>query len=152
MPLHGLDDVKKMIAKNKRDANDNIRGVYFSGLSNVIKGTPTDTGRARNNWFLSVGVPFSLAGRSSKKDGGGSERSLTQMPKWVLNKKVYFSNNLPYIGILEYGGYPSPVKIGSYIKRSKSFEIVSVNGFSKQAPNGWVRAALIKMQNKIRSL
>ena len=152
MPLDGMDNVKKMIAKNKRDANEKIRGVYLSGLSNIIRATPTDTGRARNNWFLSVGVPFSLAGRSSKKGGGGSERSLQQMPKWVLNKKIFFTNNLPYIGVLEYGGFPSPVENGSYIKRSKSFEILSVNGFSKQAPGGWVRTTLIKMQNKIRSL
>ena len=56
MPLDGMDNVKKMIAKNKRDANENIRGVYLAGLSNIIRATPTDTGRARNNWFLSVGV------------------------------------------------------------------------------------------------
>ena len=152
MPLDGMDNVKKMIAKNKRDANENIRGVYLAGLSNIIRATPTDTGRARNNWFLSVGVPFSLAGRPSKRGGGGSERSLQQLPGWVLNKKIYFTNNLPYIGMLEYGGFPSPVEKGSYIKRSKSFEILSINGFSKQAPNGWVRTTLIKMQNKIRKL
>ena len=59
MPLQGLDNVKKMIAKNKKEANDNIRAIYFNGLSNMIKGTPVDEGRARNNWFLSAGIPFS---------------------------------------------------------------------------------------------
>jgi hypothetical protein len=74
------------------------------------------------------------------------------MPQSVLGKSLYFTNNAPAINILEYGGFPTPVKKGSYIKRSKSFEILSIRGFSKQAPNGWVRATLIAMRNKIRSL
>lgn len=152
MPLTGVDDVKKMLAKNKKLGNEKIRGVYFSGLANIIRQTPVDEGRARNNWFLSVSITFSLSGRTSKKGGGGSERSLQGMPKWVLNKKIYLTNNLPYVALLEYGGYPSPVKKGSYDKRKKKYEILSINGFSKQAPNGWVRKTLIEMQNKIRAL
>jgi len=52
--------------------------------------------------------------------------------------------------VLEYGGFPSPVEKGSYIKGK--YQKLSANGFSKQAPNGWVRATVIQMQNKIRSL
>ncbi len=152
MPLEGIENVKKAMAKNKREGNEIIRGVYFSGLANIIRQTPVDEGRARNNWFLTVGVAFSLAGRVSKKGGGGSERSLRGMPKWVLNKKIFMSNNLPYIVELEYGGFPSPVLKGTYNKRTKSFEVRSINGFSKQAPDGWVRKTLIAMGNKIRAL
>ena len=152
MPLHGLDDVKKMIAKNKKDANTNIKGVYLAGLSNIIAATPSDTGVHRNNWFLTVGSPFSLFGRGADSKGGGSEASVNTMPDYILNKKIYFTNNAPAISLLEYGGYPSPVKKGSYIKKSKSYQILSINGFSKQAPNGWVRSTLISMSNKIRSL
>jgi len=62
------------------------------------------------------------------------------MPKIVLNKKIFYTNNLPYIGVLEYGGFPVP-----------GGDLTS-GGFSKQAPEGWVRKTLIQMQNKIRSL
>jgi hypothetical protein len=152
MPLQGLDNVKKMIAKNKREANEKIKGVYLSGLGNIIQGTPADEGSHRNNWFLTVGFSSSLFGRGDDKTANGSHRSLQSMPNWVLNKKIYFTNNAPAINILEYGGFPTPVKRGSYIKSSKSYEILSIRGFSKQAPNGWVRATLIAMRNKIRSL
>ncbi|HHZ97787.1 MAG TPA: hypothetical protein EYN67_20100 [Flavobacteriales bacterium] len=153
MPLDGLDDVKKMIAKNKRDANEKIRGVYLAGLKPVVMETPADTGVTRNSWFLSAGVPFSLTGgRTASKRGGGSIASALGMPLWVLNKKMFFTNNQPNITTLEYGGYPNPVRQGSWIKNSQSFEKLSAGGFSKQRPGGWVRKNLILMQNKIRSL
>jgi len=147
MPLHGADNVKKMIAKNKRDTNLSLRKIYFKGLSEIVKGTPVDTGRARNNWFLTIGKP------SAKTDEGGQKRDETaKTPKTVLGKKIYFTNNLPYIGVLEYGGYPNPVKKGSYDKKKKKYTKLSKGGYSLQAPKGWVRAALMRMQNKIRSL
>ncbi len=117
-----------------------------------MQGTPDDSGRARNNWFLSVNAPSNKTTTSASVGGGGSLSQAAKMPKDVLNNKIFFTNNLPYIGVLEYGGFPSPVENGSYIKRSKSFEILSINGFSKQAPGGWVRKTIIRMQNKIRAL
>jgi hypothetical protein len=152
MPLRGVEGVKLAMSDLKQSANDDVRGVYLAGLSNIVKETPADSGRARNNWFLSVNAPSSKVTSSASVGGGGSLSQASKIPKDVLNKKIYFSNNLPYIGVLEYGGYPSPVERGSYIKQSKSYEILSIGGFSKQAPNGWVRSTIIKMQNKIRSL
>jgi hypothetical protein len=153
MPLKGRDAVDKMIAKNRVDSNTKLRGVFFAGLSAIIKATPVDEGRARNNWFLSVGVPFSLtSGRGDSKSGSGSLSSLNEMPKNILNKKVYYTNNMPYIEDLEYGGFPDPVKLGSYDKKKKVYVKKSGGGFSKQAPGGWVRKQLIRMGNKVRSL
>jgi len=142
MPLKGRDAVDKMIAKNRTDSNLKVRGVFFAGLSGIIKGTPVDEGRARNGWFLSTGVLFSLtSGRADSKSGSGSLSSLSEMPQNILNKKVYYSNNLPYIETLEYGGFPSP-----------SEGTKTSGGFSKQAPGGWVRKQLIRMANKIRTV
>lgn len=146
MPLKGLDDVKKAIAKTKEQANIDIGSVYFAGLSAIIKATPVDEGRARNNWFLTVSNPSGLVGRPKDLSGSGSDASLMSMPKNVLNKKIYFTNNLPYIGVLEYGGYPSPSKGDK-----------TTSGYSNQlrpfkSPKGWVRATLISMSNKIREL
>jgi len=152
MPLRGRKSLDTAIDNLVLSANNSLRGVYLAGLSNIVQETPADSGRARNNWFLSVNAPSSKTTTSASIGGGGSLSQASKMPANVLGKKLYFTNNLPYIGVLEYGGYPSPVKKGSYIKRSKSYEILSINGYSKQAPNGWVRANLIRMQNKIRSL
>jgi len=138
MPLKGLDNVKKaMNVDIYLQMNTNIKGVYLAGLTNIIKETPVDSGRARNNWFLSVSSPSTKITRVS---GGANFNQLNKLPKRVLNRKLYFTNNLPYIATLEYGGFPIP---GGDLTEG---------GFSKQAPNGWVRSTLIKMANKIRSL
>ena len=137
MALIGLDNVKRAMADLKLSANNDLRAIYINGLGNIQKQTPVDEGRARNNWFLSVSTP---SNKTTSATGSPSLTEITSMPSTVLGKKVLFTNNLPYIGLLEYGGYPQP-------GTSKT-----VNGFSSQAPNGWVRATLIKMANKIRNL
>ena len=153
MPLLGREKVQHELEVGIKDRiNTNLKGVYLSGLGNVIAGTPADEGVHRNSWFLSVGTPSGATTTSKSKTGASSFRQLAKMPAVVLGKKVFFTSSAPAISILEYGGFPTPVKRGSYIKASKSYEILSIRGFSKQAPNGWVRATLIAMQNKIRSL
>ena len=140
MPLKGRAKVDKAIEKTYLKANDNVRGVYLQGLYNIVIGTPVDEGRARNNWFLTTGAPSSKS-TTSKSKGLGAIRSIRQMPKRVINQKMFFTNNLPYIETLEYGGYPSP-------NNGKK----TASGFSKQAPNGWVRKTLKEMAKKIRAL
>lgn len=140
MPLQGLDSVKKMIAKNKKESNDKLKIIFFKGLRDMIKPTPVDQGRARNNWFLTTGAPSGLVGRDASESGSESLASLNSMPDYVLNKKIYFTNNMPYIGMLEYGGYKKP----GTNKTS--------NGFSIQAPEGWVRVGLKKMESEIKEL
>ena len=138
MPLIGLKRVKQALNVDiYNQMNDDIKGVYLSGLTLVIRETPADTGRARNNWFLSVGSPSS---KITNVSGSAGFSQLNKFPSRVLNRKLYFTNNLPYLVTLEYGGYAQP---GTE---------KTINGFSKQAPKGWVRATLIKMANKIRSL
>jgi len=143
MPLKGRTAVDKAIKQTKIKANNNIRAVYFTGLAAMIKQTPVDEGRAANNWFLTSKRAFSLtSGRGKNKSGSGSSRSLNEMPLKVLGTKIYFTNNLPYIETLEYGGYPNPSK-----------GTKTTGGFSKQiAPDGWVRKTLKAMASKIRQL
>lgn len=139
MPLIGKEKVLNLINTSKTIANDDLRGVYLAGLSQMVKATPVDEGRARNNWFLTANVP-SNATTTANANGSNSIRQLGTMPKDVITNKLYFTNNLPYIGVLEYGGFSRP-------GTSKT-----INGFSAQAPEGWVRKTLIAMANKIRAL
>lgn len=127
MPLIGNKDTKKMTAPLLVQANNDIRGIYLAGLKNIVEGTPVDSGRARNNWFLSVDYPSENTTDSISTDSN-SVRQAKSLPKSIFNKRIFFSNNLPYINRLEYVSW------------------------SVQAPVGWVRITLIKMLNKIRSL
>lgn len=54
------------------------------------------------------------------------------------DETIYISNNLPYICMLEYGGYSKESKTGK-----------TVNGFSKQAPNGMVGVTMANYKKKI---
>jgi len=118
MPIHGLSNVKKAVNNTKKSINSDVRKIFFIGVREIIKETPVDTGRARNNWSGNAEV----------------------LPKVVLGKRFTLINNMPYINKLEFGGFPVP---GGQ---------KTTNGFSTQAPDGWVRKAIIRMQNKLRVL
>lgn len=51
MPLLGRKNVDSAIDDLYTKTNDNLRGVFLSGLTNIVQETPVDEGRARNNWF-----------------------------------------------------------------------------------------------------
>lgn len=143
MPLIGREKVDIAIDDLYEKANKEVRSVFIGGLVQIVQGTPVDEGRARNNWFLSEGFPSSSS-TTNTSAGLGAIRQISSMPKRVFNKTIYYTNNLPYIGKLEYGGYPNPPKN----KTGKT-----TGGFSKQvAPAGWVRITLRNMAKKIRSL
>lgn len=149
MPLIGLDKVRKAVDKLVDDQNEKVKSVYIQGLSAVITGTPVsfkDGGRLRNNWFLTVGNP-SNSTRGKNKSGSGSQSSLSKMPSYVLDKTIYFTNNMPYATTVEYGLYPKNPKKGSWT--GNQYQILSQNGYSKQAVNGMVRVNLVKMRNKL---
>ena len=69
MPLIGRKGVDDAIDDLVMSVNNDVRGVYLAGLSNIVKETPADTGRARNNWFLTVNAPSNRT--TTSKDSGG---------------------------------------------------------------------------------
>ena len=89
MPLIGRIKLDIAIEKLVNLTNDNLRGVYFAGLANIVQETPADTGRARNNWFLSVGAPSNKTTTSASIGGGGSLSQAAKMPKDVLNNTIF---------------------------------------------------------------
>lgn len=116
----------------------------FALYSAIVKKTPVDTGRARANWNISVGSVDDSTTEETKKTGLKHEISEINPSG---DESIFISNNLPYITTLEYGGYPSPVKKGTYDKKTKTWEIRSSGGFSKQAPNGMVGVTLANNEN-----
>ena len=149
MPLIGLRNIEKAIDKLVSNQNDKVKAVWIQGLKAVITGTPVhfkDGGRLRNNWFLSEGKPSSST-RGKGSRGNGSFSSVDKMPDWILGKTMYFTNNMPCVNVVEYGGYPKNPKYGTWT--GSAFQKLSQNGYSKQAPAGMVRINLVKMRNKL---
>ena len=91
----------------------------------VVLGTPVDTGRARGNWFPSVGSPSSEVNQNaSDKSGAATLGKIEEVVgKVQIGNIVWLSNNLPYIVPLE-------------------------NGHSKQAPSGMVDINMSRVQAK----
>lgn len=149
MPLIGLGKVEKAIDNLILDTNNEVKSIYIQGLSAVITGTPvhfSDGGRLRNNWFLTTEKP-SQSTRGPNSRGSASYSSLSKMPDYVLDKTIYFTNNMPYAVTVEYGLYPKNPKLGTWT--GNQYQKLSQNGYSKQAANGMVRVSLTKMRAKL---
>jgi hypothetical protein len=149
MPLIGLDKIEKAIDNIVLEQNKKVKAIYIQGLSAVITGTPVsfkDGGRLRNNWFLTTEEP-SKSKRGPNSRGSASYSSLNKMPDYVLDKTIYFTNNMPYAVTVEYGLYPKNPKLGTWT--GNQYQKLSQNGYSKQAANGMVRVSLTKMRAKL---
>lgn len=97
-----------------------IRGTCIGMASRVIKRSPVDTGRFRNNWQASIDAP------AVGKDPGGNNQidMVNTANKMVPGNTFYLTNNLPYAERLEYG-------------------------WSSQAPKGMIRLTLSEYQDVI---
>ena len=111
--------------------NREVKRQLRSTCKKVIRDTPVDTGRLKNNWYASnrrIGV------RSTKATDPSGQNSLSRVDKALerlkAGQRFYFFNNLPYARVVEYGMYPNPPKNPT----GKTF-----NGFSKKAPEGMLR-------------
>lgn len=128
------DKLPSLFAEKVGDEADKMfRTFAVNVYNNVIALSPVDTGRYRNAHHISIGSP-SLA------ENGGGIGLVLSLPKHTY-PIVYLQNNLPYASVIEFGGYPNPVKRGTRVKGKKiagkqAYEIRSVNGFSYQAPQG----------------
>lgn len=126
---HWTMDLNKFCEKNKVAIKEVRKNYAFALYSSIVKKTPVDTGRARANWNVSVGSQD----LSTTEDTRKTPKSKDKMPEPKGDESIFITNNLPYITKLEYGGYPNPPKKGSG---------KTVNGYSKQAPEGMVGVTL----------
>jgi hypothetical protein len=105
-----------------------VKKLSFDIFADVVAVTPVDTGRAMNNWVISVGSPSrhvtSEGGAKSGVAASKASEAAGALATVSPFDTVWISNNLPYIGFLE-------------------------EGSSDQAPSGWVERAI---QNNLRQL
>lgn len=118
-----LSDLPR-IMKKYGDAvvkNTNAETIKLASIVNqtVITATPVDTGRAKGNWFATLGIPRLFSDYDSKDQAGSNQ--ISKNDSVISNKtegqSVYITNNLPYIKRLN-------------------------DGYSAQAPAGYVEAAV----------
>ena len=116
-----------------------VRCTTIKLSDSFVDSSPVDEGRFKGNWF----VTYSGTEKTTKgKDKEGS-KTKERLKRKILSQKRWdrftITNNLPYALVIEYGGYPNPVKKGTYLGKGKGYEIRSRGGFSKQADKGVMR-------------
>jgi hypothetical protein len=138
---------------------EKVRRIYaFEIFRRVVMATPVDTGNARSNWMVSVGEPtdeYNPATVTTRTITRGENKGKT-ITKTKLSQNlnrtmkagslgiifsgddsIYISNSTPYIRKLEYGGYGDGPK--------------TVNGFSRQAPQGMVGKVMAQVGQIFRA-
>lgn len=131
--------LQQLAEKMKADVDMVVRKSTMQVFSAVVSKTPVDTGRARANWNVSRGNADATTTESTDQARGQAEaaKALNEPAGGV----VFLANGLPYIRTLEYGGYPNPPKNG----KGKT-----VNGYSKQAPAGFVRTTAAEFSDYVQ--
>jgi hypothetical protein len=151
-------------AAKMKDAPRNAINIFaFEVFKRVVIRTPVDTGQARSNWLVTLNQKtddVKKADISKRKITRGKNKGkikvkvkLGQTATQTLDNgkstietakgddMIIIQNNLPYMGVLEFGGYPkNPVNGGV----NEKGEPKTVGGFSRQAPNGMVGVTLAK--------
>ena len=118
-------DVSKFVEKAKKNPEKVMRQVSIKLFSAIIKATPVDTGRARNNWFASGNTPSQEITTYGAPQGTATIQRVTAVINTATDWHEFtLTNNLPYAQRLEYG-------------------------WSQQAPQGFVRTNVSRFQQLI---
>jgi hypothetical protein len=113
-------------------------------ISGVVLLTPVETGRARSSWNVTLASP---SGSYPPPNGTYDQNHAMSQAGGILAQlgpyqTVWIASGLPYIRILEYGGYPNPPVRGSWDRATRQWVVKSSGGFSRQAPQGMVRVTV----------
>lgn len=110
-----------------------VRKLALDIVANLVAapsegGTPVDTGWARANWLPRVGSPATgTVGSPTSVTRSAQQAGLQQVATWKMGAgKVWITNAVPYIGRLN-------------------------AGWSKQAPAGFVQAAIRRAVAELRA-
>lgn len=135
-------DIKNFVEKAKKNPETVARQVSFKLFSAVIKASPVDTGRFRMNWQTAGAVAPSGVIDGTDKGGaaaiGDAASYIFAASDW---NEFTLTNNLPYAEVIEFGGYKAMFGFSnSFMGPVKSADGgQTINGYSKQAPQGVVR-------------
>lgn len=143
----GQTNFEEVKARLRSRATRYFRALAFEAYRRIVFRTPVLTGRARANWMFTADAPSDEVRDTVDPTGGTTvAEGATQAQALELGQPAFIVNNLPYIGVLEHGGYPDPVKRGTWMGPGRGYEIRSAGGFSKQAPAGMVAVTLAEIR------
>lgn len=122
-------DISKFVKKAEGNADKVVREICLNLLSDIVYGTPVDSGRAKANWFTSIGTAsnktIEFEGGKSPAESLAIGRAMPDIAK-ATGSVFWISNNLPYIYRLEF------------------------EQWSEQAKDGMVRIAIDNMRRDLR--
>jgi hypothetical protein len=105
-------DISKFIDKTSKTADAEVRKICLDLLTGIVLKTPVDTGRARANWFTSIGSPSINVTESTDPSGSSTiANSLSAISK-ATGDVLWITNNLPYIYRLEFEGWSRQAPAG----------------------------------------
>lgn len=160
--INGADFISKYAAELQFDAVVEFEDEMIRLATAVIQETPLGIdkpGKLKNNWQIARKPNDRILKSANLRKGGAYVEKKIRGKlgtvnkngiKAITNKSLYLFNNSKYARVVEFGGYPTPVKKGTYNKRTKSYEIRSARGYSKQAPVGMLRINIIRSKNRIK--
>jgi hypothetical protein len=119
-------DLNKFINKTSKTADAEVRKICLDLLTGIVLKTPVDTGRARANWFTSIGSPSAKVTVSTDPSGSSTISGGLSAISKATGNVLWITNNLPYIYRLEF------------------------EGWSKQAPAGMVRVTINDIKRQLR--
>jgi hypothetical protein len=141
MPWTGKTDPIKWAAKMKDAPRQAINAFAFKVFSGVVDKTPVDTGACRQNWLVTLNEKTDDFDPKKRKGGSVMSDGKKVIEAVVGEDKIIIQNNAPYVGKLEYGGYPDPPKHGGLNKKGQP---KTAGGYSSQSPSGMVGSTLAK--------
>lgn len=129
-------EVSIAVRHMRDDAEAFVRAVNLTLWRGIILDTPVDMGRLQGNWQTTEVIPAS----------GVLDRTFADGPLAEAEAKLrgfglfWLTNNLPYAGVAEFGGWGT----GPYatVKTTR-------DGFSVQAPYGMVRQNVARIESVI---
>jgi hypothetical protein len=88
---------------------EKIRRLFIGKLCiAIIDRTPVLSGHLKGNWQASIGAPeMDEVPRQSKEGGFVKQQVLDILAKLKGDETFYFSNNAPYVLVIEYEGHSS---------------------------------------------
>jgi hypothetical protein len=128
-------DIDRIINKAKENGAAVARKVALELQAKVIEKSPVDTGMLRANWNVSLNLMDTAEYSSDISGSTAIARGVGELFSFKVGDSIYITNNLPYVSKLEFGLYGDGEKTSG--------------GFSKQAPQGFVRITYKEVVNDL---
>jgi hypothetical protein len=145
-----ITDIAKFKIKSENTIDDTRKFLAFELFSRVVDRTPVGflyeptSGNTKFNWTCTINtLPTSILKGVDKKGNVTKARMEKVLDRVKSDDIIFFSNSVSHIFQIEDGLYPKSPSVGSWNKQTKSYEIRSSGGFSKQAPAGMVKLTLL---------